>query len=196
MLQIHNLHDEVLSLSSGTSEKYVPQPSRIQIQSDILIGLRRFKNTIRWKEFFRLRNADDEARSRAILDKAPEINKFVSTKNKKTVKDIITIPLKPCNKITQASKGSDHLENFIRDLEFDLLSTSFNRNVTAVKKSPKDKKIDTLFKFLKNQSDVVVPTDKTNSIVIIPLHKYISEMKKPFGQVYNSGPLEKDRVDF
>ena len=98
MCQRTNLQDEVLSLSSGTSEKYVPQPSRLQIQSDILLGLRRFKNAVRWKEFSRLAKIEANASDKAVDDKAPTTNKYKFESKPKVVKDDISIPLYPKNK--------------------------------------------------------------------------------------------------
>jgi hypothetical protein len=35
-----------------TSEKFIPAPSQDQVLSDLLEGLRRFKETVRWKDHF------------------------------------------------------------------------------------------------------------------------------------------------
>ena len=45
--------EEALTLCSGTSPRYVPAPFRKQLQSDLILALRRFKNSARWREFFR-----------------------------------------------------------------------------------------------------------------------------------------------
>jgi hypothetical protein len=39
-------------VTSETSEKYVPSPQWDTVLGDLLIGLKRFKNVTRWKEFF------------------------------------------------------------------------------------------------------------------------------------------------
>jgi hypothetical protein len=49
---LENLCNEVLRLSSETLEKYVPAPHKGQILQDLLIGIKRFKNAVRWKWFW------------------------------------------------------------------------------------------------------------------------------------------------
>ncbi len=48
----HELSTAVQCLVRGTSEKFVAEPSKEQIASDLLIGLKRFKESPRWKYFF------------------------------------------------------------------------------------------------------------------------------------------------
>ena len=48
-----NLHKEVLNLCNGTLDKYVPEPTKEQITENIILALRRYKNSCRWKEFWR-----------------------------------------------------------------------------------------------------------------------------------------------
>ena len=50
---IENLCQEVHHICSGTSDRFVPKPSRKAVQADILIVIRIFKNVVRWKEFWR-----------------------------------------------------------------------------------------------------------------------------------------------
>ena len=49
-----SLQEKALNLVNETSEKYVADPSRDAILSDILIGIRRFSNSVRWKECWML----------------------------------------------------------------------------------------------------------------------------------------------
>ena len=44
--KIMDIDSEVLCLSSETSEKYVPAPSKGVILQDVLIGLKRFWNAV------------------------------------------------------------------------------------------------------------------------------------------------------
>ena len=48
----NKVEQEVLSLMSGTLGKFVPKPKKNEVMADLLIGLKRFRNTLRWKEFF------------------------------------------------------------------------------------------------------------------------------------------------
>ena len=43
---------KVLDTTSGTLDNFVPAPTRNQVLSDLLIGLKRFRNSVRWKWFF------------------------------------------------------------------------------------------------------------------------------------------------
>ena len=59
---------KALRLSSETSEKYVITPSRSIIQQDLLIGLKRFKNTCRWREFWMLKTDEDDDSTVCSID--------------------------------------------------------------------------------------------------------------------------------
>jgi len=48
------LEDEVQCLVGGTSEKFVPEPMGEDITTDLINGLRRFKDAVRWKVYFKL----------------------------------------------------------------------------------------------------------------------------------------------
>ena len=48
----------VQAITSVTSEKFVTTPSRMNVLSDLLIGLKRFRNAIRWKAFFQEKAED------------------------------------------------------------------------------------------------------------------------------------------
>ena len=48
------LEDEVQCLVGGTSEKFVPEPMGEDITTDLINGLRRFKDAARWKVYFKL----------------------------------------------------------------------------------------------------------------------------------------------
>ena len=50
---MENIREEVQRVCSGTSDRFVPKPSWKYVQSDVLIVMRRFKNMVRWKEFWR-----------------------------------------------------------------------------------------------------------------------------------------------
>jgi hypothetical protein len=55
-----NLHEQVLVLVRGTSEKYVLEPSKNDILSDAIIAILRFSNSCtRWKEFWRLKKLEE-----------------------------------------------------------------------------------------------------------------------------------------
>ena len=51
-----DIEREVLKVTSGISEKFVAEPNRASALCDLIIGLERYKNAIRWKEFFSTQN--------------------------------------------------------------------------------------------------------------------------------------------
>ena len=48
---IYDIEREVLKVTSGISEKFVSEPSKANALSDLMIGLKRYKNAIRRKQF-------------------------------------------------------------------------------------------------------------------------------------------------
>ena len=50
--------EEVLALCAGTSDKYVPEPSRKEIFQDILITLKKFRNVARKRKVSRQEEID------------------------------------------------------------------------------------------------------------------------------------------
>ena len=58
--ELINVSKEVQSTTRGISEKNIPLPNRDSLLSDLLIGLKRFRNVVRWKEFFLKNLAEKE----------------------------------------------------------------------------------------------------------------------------------------
>ena len=58
-----NLHEKVSELVRETSEKYVPKLGWNDILLDAIIGLRRFSNSCRWKEFWRIKKLEEPRES-------------------------------------------------------------------------------------------------------------------------------------
>ena len=50
--------EEVQNIIREASEKYITPPSSNQILSDLLIGLKRFRNSVRWKEAAHIRKLE------------------------------------------------------------------------------------------------------------------------------------------
>ena len=51
---MENLREEVQRVCSGTLDQFSPEPSRKSVHADILFAMRRFKNVVGWKEFWRV----------------------------------------------------------------------------------------------------------------------------------------------
>ena len=47
------LREEFQRVCSGTSDRFVSEPSQKSVQDHLLISMRRFKNVVRWKEYWR-----------------------------------------------------------------------------------------------------------------------------------------------
>ena len=60
--------EAVLHLVNVTSNKYVPVPSHRLIQADILIFIRQFKNSVRWKEFWLKYEEGSETDSEGLME--------------------------------------------------------------------------------------------------------------------------------
>ena len=64
--EIYTLKREVLNVTNETSDKFVFAPTKEQILADLIIGLKRFRNTVRWKWFFL-----EEKRKKNELENSP-----------------------------------------------------------------------------------------------------------------------------
>ena len=173
--------EEVQAITRDTSEKYIIPPNEKQVLGDLLIGLKRFRNTVRWKEFFRLEKLKKLQRN---LSPTSTINNFDFEKGGE--EEIVPedeglwTKLKP-SFTKSAPKGSDELETFLRELERKLLSdleTTAPKNLTE-----KAKEITSLERKLQGATNtVVIPTDKTNSFQVILLEDYKKMGPLPVGR--------------
>ena len=103
---MENLCQEVQRLCSGTSDRFVPEPSQKAVQADILNAIRRFKNVVRWKEFW----CDQKQSSK------PEENEIEEEKSIFVATGLNT-GLKPTFVVKTAKHGSDNLEGFLTAVE-------------------------------------------------------------------------------
>ena len=120
-----NLSNEVLRLCRGTSDKYVPCPTQSDVQADLLLGLRRFKNSVRWKEFWRNENKrqfSPKGTGKVVFSPSPT----VTYRNDETQSSGLGTNLKPVERIKNAPRGSEGLELFLRETERTLLEMAFD----------------------------------------------------------------------
>ena len=52
MLSTEDLLTEVQRICNGTSDKFVPTPTVESITENVLVGLKKFVNRVRWKDFW------------------------------------------------------------------------------------------------------------------------------------------------
>jgi GIY-YIG catalytic domain len=166
---LSSLEDEVQSLVGGTSEKFVPQPSRDDVISDIVNGLRRFKDVVRWKDFHRLQHEEKE--KRWSINNNIDNLKFELNNDDNTSKGLKT-GLKATKVNLSAPRASEKVETFLHTLETTLLDQAFNYNERKAN-CKISSTIKTIQKRLMDKPEVVIiPTDKTNSFRIVPTTKY------------------------
>ena len=73
---MENICQEVQQVCSGTSDRFVPEPSLKDVQSDILIVMRGFNNVVRWKQFWRDQKQSTETKLNEVIE---ENSRFIST---------------------------------------------------------------------------------------------------------------------
>jgi hypothetical protein len=141
---IAGLQKAVQRLVNGTSSRFVPQPTPSAVFEDVLIGITRFRNACRWKEFWLLRKPDGDASS---------VREEGSTS--------LGTGLRPVGVVSEAPPGSRQLEQFLEEVEFEILAM-LKRGNEDYAPTPRSKAVNGLLANLQGQDQVVVPTDKTN----------------------------------
>jgi hypothetical protein len=78
--------------------------------------------------------------------------------------------------VSEAPHGSRQLEQFLEDVEFEILAM-LKRGNEDYAPSPRSKAVNDLLANLQGQDQVVVPTDKTNSFRLVDSKDYIRWVK-------------------
>ena len=98
---------------NGNLNKYVPALSHRLIQVDLLVGIRQFKNSVGWKEFWLKYEEGSETDSEGVME---EEEKF----------DEEGLNTKLIPKSKSAMKGSEQLESFLTQVEIELPSIGWD----------------------------------------------------------------------
>ena len=185
-----SIQDEVHKLVTGTSQKFVPQPTFDTVAMDAFLALRRFRITARNKEKYRLQRKHQESTN---SDSTPTESGSQSTASEDTAtsgschssmqieeppfKGLHT-NLRSPNKCYTTNPGSPSLEMFLKDLETSVLNMVWKyRN--NIDRNHRSKKIHRIMSILRTHPEyVVVPTDKTNSHVTLPTEVYINQVNE------------------
>ena len=123
----------VACLVGGTSEKFVPQPSKDDVLIDAMTALRGFKDSVRWREFHRLEKKERKkelnkmmGRDGGVTDEEISLESVVS---ESTDDEGYKTGLRPMKTRMTAPTGSDNLEAFLKQVEmrFWTLHGSMNR---------------------------------------------------------------------
>jgi hypothetical protein len=168
-----NLHEQVLVMVHGTSEKYVPELGNVNdILSDGIIGLWRFSNSCRWKKFWRLTNLE-EARESDSSPKSVNCKGFFESEVIGEAKrQGLNSNLKAKNRTnSRVPKGSKDLEAFLSAVDKEIMDQIFDKG-NGYKPKPKLEDIKVVNRNLKFTSTVSIPTDKTNSFKCIHIDDY------------------------
>ena len=182
---MYDIECEVQKVTSGISEKFVSEPSKANALSDLIIGLKRFKNAIRWKEHF-LANTTASQTNPEVTDtdnssvESPSTS-TINSKDSLSSNSSLSTNLKPKNTSKNAPIGSHGLEAFFRELEellFARLENYYEKKTSQKAKSSTSSNINQLLGHLRKASKVAVPTDKTNSFKIIEIDNYKSQVLK------------------
>ena len=115
-------------VTSETSDEFVPPPNHNKAPSDLFVGLKRFKNQVRWKEFFLKKkennncDGDDNDNNNDNKDENKDIEDFTDAKNND--KGLGSNPR--ATKFNPAPCGSTEVKAFLTDVEKTLLKKLTN----------------------------------------------------------------------
>ena len=136
--KLKEIKNEVLLITSGISGKFVLAPKKDKVLGDVLIGLRRYRNSTRWKEFF-LNNKDEDQNVQSFTTSPTSLSSqescftlesesdnffdfnFNNDSDNENSKPGLGTNAKPTAK-ANAPIGSVELESFLNNLEEELIS--------------------------------------------------------------------------
>ena len=148
------------------SGKFVPEPVKSLILEDLLLGLRKFKSSMRWKAKFQ---KDEEEKRKLLLKDNNTNNDDDSTvENHRNNEGLRTGIFRPTK--MAAPLAPKNVEGFLDALEKDLLR-QIEKGETK-KKSKIQRRIDATMRNLKKTELAVMPTDKTNSCRTMSITNY------------------------
>jgi hypothetical protein len=192
----HSLEEKVLNLVGETSDKFIPAPTRDQVITDALEGLRRFKETVRWKDYFRTQKLQRLQQEREKLGLPPLDSQEPLGDDDDTTTDDDTgglqTHLKPVRLGSSAPRASDLVELFLKRVEDETLNQAFKYSRRHFE-SERSATLRAICDDLKSDRSIaVVPTDKTNSFRVIPINKYIDQMRGHLAT--NAKPIPRQRL--
>jgi len=155
----------------GTSEKFVPEPTGEDILTDVINGLRRFKDAVRWKAFHKYLQEEKDKENQSSTHNTTH-NTQEEEVQQQTHNPGLKTNLKPTKINLSAPRADDEIEGFLQQLEEELLTQALDK-VDTKGCNKKSHQIKSLQQKLRNHDDlVVVPTDKTNSFRTVSKSNY------------------------
>ena len=121
----------VQRITSGVSDIFVPTPTTSKVLEDLLIGLKRFRNSVCWKWFF-LELAKKKRQSSTLHTQQSNSDPLQEPENEVIINQGLAIGVKAKQRFVQAPHTSIEVEAFLKDVECALLD---NRKATELKGS-------------------------------------------------------------
>ena len=141
--EIYNLRREVLNVTNETLEIFVLAPSKDQNLADLIIGLKRFRNTVRWKWFFqeekrKKKELTDSPPSQNALNRNFSFNDYDTNENEnnnpdKEINEGLKSGLKPAQTTQNAPIGSPEVEGFLHQVEQKFIAQVHGENLSHKK---------------------------------------------------------------
>jgi hypothetical protein len=179
---LSSLEDEIRCLVGETSEKFVPAPTQDQVLADAIESLRRFKESVRWRAFFRTKKLEriQKQQQQNGIPPIQTLGSHDSGGPDDQEADASDVGLRTGLSVkamgSVAPRADDTVELFLKRVEDEVLQMAFNYNHHSVETKRSQLIRKTLSSLQHTQDKVVVPTDKTNSFRIIPIQQYINQM--------------------
>jgi len=145
------LEDEVQCLVGGTSEKFVPEPMGEDITTDLINGLCRFKDAVRWKVYFKLlqEEKDKEYQSNGNIANNTQEEEQEQQPHNPGLKT----NLKPTKINLSAPRADGETERFLLQLEEEILKQALDK-IDAKGRNNKSHKIKSLQQKLRNHDNL------------------------------------------
>ena len=143
--------EAVLSVMKDVSGNFVPCPNHLEVREDLIRGFKRFRASVRWHFFFLLHPSGSE-----------------DFPNESSSAGLRT-GLHPPRGVKTGPRSNPQVELFLRLLEEKLHS---HLDSARVRPNRDSRRVMTLVRRVQESDYVVVPTDKTNSYSVIPVHVY------------------------
>ena len=151
------LEDEVQCLVGGISEKFVPEPLGEDILTDVIQGIQRFTDAVRWKAYHKAVQEEKEKATQSGINTT--YNNQVMEEKLPTNSGLNT-NLKPTKINLSAPRADDEIESFLLQLKEELITQALGM-IDAKGTNKTSHRIKRLQQKLRNNNDqVVVPTDK------------------------------------
>lgn len=186
---VHDIEDNHTGIEAlhAISSKFVPRPTPGSVLNDLLLGLKRFRSSLRWWEFWKRYKDRDVNTSDSCQENQRDSELFKYFNECENDQGLGVVSLKSSTSARAPPKGSEDLEQFLRHMERAVIEEygkckpayqdrSFEREIPS---SANNFKLSRYLSALAKDEDLlVVPSDKSNRWISIDKTKYSSLLKK------------------